>query len=137
MTKYRMALAFACLSLNLTIPAAPTLAEANVTPDYSKVTSRAQAERLAAQGKLVKILLFPGEFGGEDAAHNIVYVPEAAADAKDLTTGTLIKLFEDGLIDKLTVEPEYKGKSVVPARIVMKASHSGKDGKFEPTVEIW
>ena len=114
-----------------------TNAEAKVKPDFSEVDSLDKARKLEANGELVKILLFPAEFGGEEIPQNIVYVPQGAADAKALITGTLVRFFREGLIDHLVVEPEYKGGSVVPIRIVMKASHRTKEGKFNPTVEVW
>lgn len=105
--------------------------------DYSQVTSRDAAEELARKGALFKILLFPAEFGGEEVAANVVYVPAGIPEIKDQLTGTLIRFYEEGSIDKLTVKPEYKGKSIVPSRILMRASHSTKEGKFEPIIEIW
>jgi len=105
--------------------------------DYSNVTSREIAERLVAQGKLHKILLFPAEFGGEDKPENITYVPSGIPEIKDQLTGTLIRFVKDGLIDNLRVEPEYKGHSFVPARIRIFATHKTKTGSFNPVIEIW
>lgn len=105
--------------------------------DYSTITSREAAIKLSQEGKLFKILLFPAEFGGEDNNLNVVYVPAGIPEIKDQITGTLIRFYEDGLIDKLKVEPEYKGDSFVPSKIRIKASHSEKSGGFEPTIEIW
>lgn len=112
-------------------------AETKVTLDFSKVTSVAKAKELEAKGELVKILLFPAEFGGEDIPANVVYLPVIAAEAKNMITGTLVKFVKDDLIDNLSVEPEYKGKSIVPTRIVMKATHETKEGQFVPSIEIW
>jgi hypothetical protein len=105
--------------------------------DYSQVTSREAAVKLEAEGKLFKVLLFPAEFGGEDVAVNVVYVPAGIPGIKDQITGTLIRFFNEGLIDKLTVQPEYKGNSFVPSKIHLKATHSQKGGGFEPTIDIW
>lgn len=105
--------------------------------DFSHVDSLQKAEELAEQGQLFKILLFPAEFGGEDIPPNTVYVPAGIPEIKDKITGTLIRLVEEGLIDNLTVNPEYKGSSFVPSRIVMQTSHSGRPGEFNPTIEIW
>lgn len=110
---------------------------ANAPLDFSNIDSREKAAQLAQEGKLFKILLFPAEFGGDDASHNIVYVPAGIPEIKDQITETLIRLVEDGLIDNLQVLPEYKGNSFVPARILMKTSHSGKAGQFNPSIEVW
>jgi hypothetical protein len=119
------------------MPLQPIQAEAKVKLDFSDVTSVEDAKRLEARGELVKILLFPEEFGGEDVPANVVYVPEVTAEIKNMITGTLIRFVEEDLIDNLSVEPEYKGKSVVPSRIVMKATHHTKEGQFIPAIEIW
>jgi hypothetical protein len=108
-----------------------------VHPDFSAVTSIAAAKALAARGKLVRIYLFPTELGGPDVDENITYVPPEAAAALSLVTGTLQRYVKQGLVDKMDVTPDYKGKSIVPSRIVMNATHSKKPGAFHPTVEIW
>lgn len=112
-------------------------ASAETQPDFSHVDSQAKAAELASKGELFKILLFPAEFGGADAPPNTVYVPAGVPEIKDQITATLIRLVEDGLIDNLAVNPEYKGDSFVPSKIVMMTSHSGKAGEFNPTIEIW
>lgn len=105
--------------------------------DYSHVTSRQAAEAMVAKGELAAILLFPAEFGGEDVPENMVYVPPGISELKDQNTETLIRFFKEGLIDNLTVTPEFKGESLVPSRIAIMATHSTKAGTFEPSIEIW
>ena len=105
--------------------------------DFSGVDSREKAVQLAQEGKLFKVLLFPAEFGGEDVPQNVVYVPAGFPEIKDKITGTLMRFVQEGLIDTLQVNPEYKGNSFVPSKINMKTSHSGKAGEFNPTIEIW
>jgi hypothetical protein len=105
--------------------------------DFSEIDSREVAEQLVKEGLLFKILLFPAEFGGKNITQNTAYVPAGIPEIKEKLTETLIKYAQDGLIDKLTVEPAYKGSSFVPSKIVMKASHSEKTSEFVPTIEIW
>lgn len=105
--------------------------------DFSHVDSREKAEAMAEKGELFRILLFPAEFGGQHVPPNTVYVPAGIPEIKDRITQTLITYVQDGLIDNLTVSPEYKGNSFVPSRIVMETSHSGKPGQFNPIIEIW
>lgn len=107
------------------------------TLDYSTVTSNEAVLKLASEGKVFKILLFPEEFGGQDVAANTVYVPAGIPEIKDQITGTLIRFYNEGLIDKLNVQPEYKGNSFIPSKIHIMATHSEKEGGFEPTIEIW
>ena len=112
-------------------------ANADSPHDFSDVDSQEKVVQLAQEGKLFKMLLFPAEFGGEDVPQNFVYVPAGIPKIKDRITGTLIRFVQEGLIDNLQVNPEYKGNSFVPAKINMKTSHSGKAGEFNPTIEIW
>jgi hypothetical protein len=105
--------------------------------DFSDVTSLEKAEALYVQGKLEKVLLFPAEFGGAEIPQNTVFVPHGVSDAKDQITGTLIRFFNEGLINKLVVEPEYKGKSAVPSKLNMRAWHTEKEGGFNPSITIW
>ena len=106
-------------------------------PDYSDVTSRDAVQALFEQGELVAVLLFPEEFGGGESDHNVVFVPAAISEAKDKNTATLVRYVEEDLIDQLEVNPTYKGSSLVPSTIVIKAWHSNKDGAFNTTIEVW
>ena len=112
-------------------------ANADSPLDFSGVGSREKAIQLAQDGKLYKILLFPAEFGGEDIPQNVVYVPAGIPEIKNEITDTLIRFVQEGLIDNIQVNPEYKGNSFVPSKINMTTSHSGKAGEFNPTIEIW
>ena len=107
-------------------------------PDYAHVKSNAQAMALCESGELFKILLFPAEFGGEDVPHNVVYVPRGVPEAQQMIVGTLVRFVEEGTINQLTVNPEYKGDSFVPSRILMRAWNSEKPGgEFAPALEVW
>ncbi len=125
--------------LILTLAGVLILSDSNAEnqSDYSHVDSRDKAEELAKKGELFKILLFPAEFGGQDVPPITVYVPAGIPEIKDQITQTLIRYVQDGLIDNMAVNPEYKGNSFVPSKIVMETSHSGKPGQFNPTIEIW
>lgn len=106
--------------------------------DFSHVRSLAQAKELVNEGKLFKVLLFPEEFGGKDIPPNVVYVPRGIPEARERVIGTLLRLAREGTIDRLEVNPEYKGDSFVPSKIRMRAWHSGKQGgEFQPSVDIW
>lgn len=106
-------------------------------PDFSNVKSRGAALLLENDGKLVKVNLFPSELGGQEIPQNEVYITPEAAGARQMIVGTLVRFVEEGVIDKMTVEPTYKGDSFVPARIVFHAHHSQKAGRFEPVIEVW
>lgn len=110
---------------------------APVAADFAAVESLAAVQDLAKAGKLVPVLLFPAEVGGPDVPPNTVYItPEAAAErAKALAA--IIALLEQDRLDQMDVKPAYKGKSVVPSSIVMKAWHTGTGEKFEATIAVW
>lgn len=106
-------------------------------PDFSAVTSVAAAKRLAKTGALVPVFVFPVELGGTDTPVNIVYVPPAIRYTMTMVIGTLRRFAKEGLIDHMTVDPDYRGDSVVPTAIHYHATSRGEPGSFEPTIDIW
>lgn len=105
--------------------------------DFSMITSKAAAQRLVREGRLVRIRLFPAELGGRADPENLAYVPPAVEYARQLLIGTLRRFTEEDLIDKLDVQAEYKGTSIIPARIRYVATHSRGGEPFEAVVEVW
>lgn len=136
------ALALALLILSFA-PISAALARQEVVPspplvpDYAAVTTKREAARLVRKHLLVKIHFFPVELGGPKTAINIGYVTPEAAASHALLTEMLSRYGERGLIDRLEIVPEYKGPSIVPSRIRMKASHSRGGKSFERVIEIW
>lgn len=132
--------ALAVLTLAFTITTSSTLATApeavNPGPDFSTVTSKAAARKFVRTGDLVEIHFFPVELGGPDEPHNIGYVPPFAAEARQLLLRTLIRQMKEGLIDQMVVEPDYRGASIIPTRLTMKAWHSTRKGSFGGTIHI-
>lgn len=106
-------------------------------PDFRDVDSRQKLMALVEQGKLERVFLFPLEVGGEDVEVNVVYLPIGFREMKKKIDDTLLRMAQDGLISDLKVLPEYKGKSFVPSRIVIKASHPDKPGRLDTTIEVW
>lgn len=106
-------------------------------PDFSAVTSKAAAIRLARKGELVRIRVFPAELGGPSDPENIVYIPPAVEEARQRLIGTLRRFTDQDLIDQLDVRAEYKGESVVPSRLHYTARHSRGGAPFEATIEVW
>jgi len=133
-----------CVPPATAVPRAPSAAAARqqipappLAPDFSAITTRAAAGKLVRKRLLVKIHFFPTELGGEDVRFNIGYVtPEAAASQARLVE-MLSRYMERDLVDRLEIEPEYKGNSVVPSRIRMKARHSRGGKSFESVIEVW
>ena len=106
-------------------------------PDFSEVDSLVKAQQLYRDGKLEKLYLFPLDLGGEDIPQNVVYVPVGVGQFKAQLDGTVRKMVEVGSVSKYSATPEYKGKSFVPSKIVIRAWHPEKSGSFNPTIEVW
>lgn len=149
MRRRSLALAGALFALaGLTLPPAPTAAARqedrvpgapDFTPDFTTVTTKAAANRLVREGRLVKIHFFPTELGGPTKEpHNIGYITPEAAEARSLLIGTLERFRDNGTIDQMAIEPDYKGESIIPTRIRFKAWHGEREGgEFEAVVEVW
>jgi len=104
-------------------------------PDFSGIDSQAKAEELFRNGDLEKVYLFPLEFGGEDVALNVLYVPIGVADIKSGIDNNVIgALAADGKITQYKAEPEYQGKSFIPIALKITA---WDPGEFTTTINMW
>lgn len=106
-------------------------------PDFAQVASLEQAKALEVKGQLTKLLMFPAEFGGEDVAMNVLYVPHRTVRQRTAHIQTLRAWVKEGAIDSLDVRPEYKNTSFVPSRIHMNASHSESGEQRTLTLDVW
>jgi len=116
-------------------PPAPDL----TAPDFTTVTTKAAANRLVREGRLVKIHYFPTELGGPAKdRYNIGYITPEAAEARELLISTLEADLEEEKIDQMRIVPDYKGTSIVPTRIRFMAWHSQRaGGEYEMVLEVW
>jgi hypothetical protein len=105
-------------------------------PDFSHVTSQAQAEELAQAGQLEKLLLLPEIFGGQpDLPHNIVYVPVGLTEVKRyIDESIILPLAQEGTVTRYSATPEYAGDSFIPTAITVTASDPGS---FTTTIAVW
>jgi hypothetical protein len=110
---------------------------ASMKPDFTHVVTKVVAKALVAQGRLVRILLFPGELGGEDVPANVAYITPEAASVRFRVIATLSRMIRDGSIDKLDVEPTYKGDSVVPSGLRMTATKASEERSLVETISVW
>ena len=133
----RVLLAALPLACFLIAPAPLVAQEVVGGPDFSAITTKAAANKLVRKGELVKVRLFPSELGGPDDPDNIVYVTPFAAQARTLLIGTLVRQMKEGLIDRMEVEPDYRGASIIPTKITMTAWHGSKKGSFGAAINIW
>lgn len=136
-----LALAGMLLALGALILASAAVArEKNRPPeDFSNITTKAAANRLVKEGRLVKIHYFPTELGGPAKdRHNIGYITPEAEEARSLLISVLERDVEEGTIDQMSIVPDYRGDSIIPTRIRFQAWHSERrGGEYETVVEVW
>jgi hypothetical protein len=104
---------------------------------WDQVRSREAAEALRLQGVLEPVLLVPAELGGEVSAANVVLLPPEARRAKDATTAELLDVFRGGRADQLSVTPDYRGDSLVPAGLMVTAWREGSAPAYERRIGVW
>ncbi|WP_233131802.1 hypothetical protein [Robiginitalea sediminis] len=102
--------------------------------DYSAVDSREKAIALYEKGELSKIYLMPLEFGGDDKPVNTLYVPAFVHEFKTRVDKRIEDLLDAGDNLSFTAEPEYKGNSFVPSRLVIMVTG---DTEFTEAIDIW
>jgi hypothetical protein len=106
-----------------------------VGPDFSRIDSQAKAEELFRRGDLEKLFLMPPEFGGEDVAENVLFVPVGVAGIKaGIDQNVIGPLVAEGKVCRYEAVPEYQGQSFVPMAINIKASDPAR---FSTTINIW
>lgn len=124
-------------------PAAPTAAAAAAATaeakpmDFSHVTSRARADELVKRGELVKIWLYPKRFGGPNDRHNIGYVPAGTEVALDFAYDRISGLIELKAVDRMTVKPEYRGRSKVLSGITYVCHGAQDKPPITISIDIW
>jgi hypothetical protein len=104
-------------------------------PDFSTVDSQAKAEEMFARGDLEKLFLLAPEFGGPDAAHNVLFVPVGLANIKaGVDMNILAPLIAEGKVSQYKATPKYQGDSFIPISIEIRAWNPGE---FTMTINIW
>ncbi|MGV9182648.1 hypothetical protein [Arcanobacterium canis] len=92
--------------------------------DFSTMT-RQDAERLAAEGALVKIYLYPRRFGGTQEESDTRFLTPEAADIKAKFDDAVGTRFDDGRITGYMVRAYDVGDSPVPHMIKLIATSRG------------
>lgn len=104
-------------------------------PDFSRVDSRRKVEAAHDRGDLMKLLLMPSAFGGEDIDLNTVFVPLAAVALKERIDKEIVEpLAAKGKVRCYAASPQYLGTSFVPAAIRIEASDPVS---FSAVVHVW
>ena len=104
--------------------------------DFSSICSLEDVQSACEEGRLAKILLLPDELGGREIPENVVYVPLHLLETKKNSTVELINVVRNGLND-IHVFPEYRGTSIVPAKISITAARKGMPPEYELEIRIW
>ena len=102
--------------------------------DYSTIDSNEKAHNLFAKKELVKLYLMPLEFGGQDMAMNILFVPASANNKKISFDAKIEKMLQEGVKLGYSASPEYKGSSFIPSQIIINVKG---DKTITETIEIW
>lgn len=102
--------------------------------DYSNIDSNDKAMELFENGELAKIYLMPLEFGGAESPMNSLFVPEFVKTFKQSFDSTIHDLLMQDKKLHYSANPEYKGKSFIPSKLVINVSG---DADFNETINIW
>ncbi|MBL1230403.1 hypothetical protein IW492_14305 [Enterococcus sp. BWB1-3] len=107
-------------------------------PDFSSITSMDKALEEARAGNLESLYLIDERFGGSTGIENTVFVPVGIAKIKDSFDTLLEGLLRNGTKISFNCQPEYKGRSFIPAVIVIKATDT-ETGKLivDEKIIIW
>ncbi len=117
----------------------PAPARARPVParDFSAVTSADDVRRLVEQGLLQPTPLFPAALGGTGQARNLVYVPGDAAEALSRAAAAVLRRVGPRYATTVDVVPLRKGRSLVPARLLIRAGLIASANALAWTVEVW
>lgn len=105
--------------------------------DFSTVRSPETAEQLCRQGALEKLCLSPLHGGYRPVAVSAAYLPTALVESWQHLAGSVERFQRRDLVNRIEIRPEYRDGSLVPKAIHIRAWHSEKAGRFEPTLEVW
>ena len=103
-------------------------------PDYSKIDNNQKAVDLFNTGQLVKIYLMPIAFGGMEMPMNTLFVPEFVQEFKKRFDNTIEELLIQGKKISYSAEPEYKGKSFIPSKLIINVTG---ESEFKEIITIW
>jgi hypothetical protein len=104
-------------------------------PDFSNIDSRAKAEAMFRKGELEKLFLLPLQFGGQDIAENVLFVPAFVVAVKaGIDVNIIAPLVAEGKVTQYNAEPDYQGDSFIPISIKITA---WDPGQFSSTINIW
>ncbi len=100
------------------------------------IDTKEKAKSEYKHGHLEKTFLLLPEFGGTPDESNIIYIPSEANNMKICCDDIISDFHKQNKADTYECKPNYKGKSVIPGSLYIKAE---KDGKtiFKQNIKIW
>lgn len=98
---------------------------------FAHVDSREKAEEQARLGALVAVELLPTWLGGARVPENLTYLTPQAAAQKAALDREVAAALQQGQSVPYAAEPQYRGSSFVPARLVVRA------GGQAHTIDVW
>lgn len=102
--------------------------------DFSIITTKEKIRELSQKGILEKVYLMPLEFGGEDIEHNYVFSPHTTSELKRHFDLMIEKLLNEGKELEYSVEPVYKGYSLIPSKLTITVTG---EAHFVETINVW
>ncbi len=102
--------------------------------DFQDIDSSVKLQKYFHRGELVKILLMPREFGGQDTALNTLFVTESARNEKQDFDNKVLQIAGSGKKLFYNVSPEYKGRSMIASKLHL--SIIG-EASLDHTIHVW
>lgn len=107
--------------------------------DFNSIDSKDQAERLVAEGKLIKTTLIPEEFGGTDIESNTIYLSHEGYKEKQLLDSRLEAIRASWKNIKYEYAARYYDtkKQIVPINIVARHTTPNGSTRFYFIAKVW
>ncbi|MEP4050755.1 MAG: hypothetical protein ABJN22_00775 [Litorimonas sp.] len=105
--------------------------------DFAEIIHDEMAQELLRSGQLVAVHPFPVEFGGVEGPLNTAYIPPQALEKFEVIIDRLRHLGESGEIDRLKIDQDYRGASIIPTRIYFIGSLGDEDQLYNLKMDIW
>lgn len=87
-------------------------------------------------GQLKLIYLISPDFGGSEGRDNQIVVTPKAGKEKQFIDNELYSFLEQGKsVKNFNIDLKYKGKSIVPSKIIISANVDGND--YNKVIEVW
>ena len=103
--------------------------------NFMDFDSMKKIQQAVDKGLLAPMYLISPIFGGAEDISNILYVPSEVIKFKDSIDDILADALKNGKkVQGFSMNAEYKGDSIVPSKIKIKA---GGDVNIEETIDIW